>query len=109
VREPDGLALSSRNRYLSSAERRQALVLSRALDTVRQRVRAGRYSSQALIAEGRKLIGEEPEVRIDYFAVVNPDTLEDVSDVHRGALIAVAAWVGTTRLIDNLLLNPLQP
>lgn len=109
VREPDGLALSSRNRYLNAAERRQALVLSRAVNAVHQRVRTGEYSSPALIAEGRKVIGEEPEVRLDYFSVVNPDTLDDVPDVRQGALIAVAAWVGTTRLIDNLLLSPFQP
>ncbi|HVW76048.1 MAG TPA: pantoate--beta-alanine ligase [Alloacidobacterium sp.] len=104
VREADGLAMSSRNRYLSPKERRQALVLSRALNKVKEASAAGEISAQKLIAVAGGVFAEEPEVRIDYIAVVNPDTLEDISDTHNGALIAVAAFVGTTRLIDNLLL-----
>lgn len=106
VREADGLAMSSRNRYLSPKERRQALVLSRALNKVKEASAAGEISAQKLIAVAGGVFAEEPEVRIDYIAVVNPDTLEDISDTHNGALIAVAAFVGTTRLIDNLLLQP---
>ena len=104
VREPDGLAMSSRNRYLNETERRQALVLSRALNAVRRRVEAGEYSSRALLAEGLRVLHEEPAARLDYFSIVNPDTLEDLPDVKQGALIAVAAWIDATRLIDNLLL-----
>jgi pantoate--beta-alanine ligase len=104
VREPDGLAMSSRNRYLSEKERRQALVLHRALGQVEKRVAEGETSSQALIETARSVIASEPEVRVDYIAVVNPDTLEDVSDVRAGALLAVAAFVGATRLIDNALI-----
>jgi pantoate--beta-alanine ligase len=104
VREPDGLALSSRNRYLNQDERRQALVLSRALDRVRQMVEAGEYASQNLIARGLRIFAQEPAVRLDYFAIVNPETLLDVPDVRSGALVAVAAFVAGTRLIDNLLL-----
>jgi pantoate--beta-alanine ligase len=104
VREPDGLAMSSRNRYLNETERRQALVLSRALNAIRRRVEAGEYSSRALLAEGLRVFHEEPAARLDYFSIVNPDTLEDLPDVKQGALIAVAAWIDATRLIDNLLL-----
>jgi pantoate--beta-alanine ligase len=104
VREPDGLALSSRNSYLSAEQRRQALVLSRALLAVEREAKAGDHESGKLIAIALRILGEEPGVEVDYCRVVNPDTLEDVPDVGRGALVAVAARVGSTRLIDNLLL-----
>ena len=104
VRETDGLAMSSRNRYLSAKERQQALVLSRALSKVKEAVSAGETSSEKLIAVARSIFAEEPEVRIDYVAIVDPDTLEDIPDTRNGALVAVAAFVGNTRLIDNLLL-----
>lgn len=104
VREPDGLAMSSRNRYLSSQERQQALVLHRALDSVAQQVRAGITRSAALLDIAREVLAREPAVRLDYIAVVSPDTLEEIEDVRNGALLAVAAFVGATRLIDNLLL-----
>jgi pantoate--beta-alanine ligase len=103
VREPDGLALSSRNRNLSSEQRRQALVLSRALRAVEEQVRGGERDSAKLLAEALRTLHEELEVQVDYCRIVDPDTLEDVPDVRRGALVAVAARVGNTRLIDNLL------
>ena len=104
IRGPDGLALSSRNRYLSDAEQRSALVLWRSLNEVRQRIEAGEYASQSLIAAALRVLDQEPLVRLDYFAIVHPETLEDLPDVRQGGLAAVAAFVGTTRLIDNLLL-----
>lgn len=104
VREADGLAMSSRNRYLSEEERRQALVLSRALHRVERLATEGAASSTDLLAAASSVLAEEPAVRIDYINAVNPDTLEDIIDVRSGALIAVAAYVGTTRLIDNLLI-----
>ena len=103
VREADGLAMSSRNRYLSVKEREQALVLHRVLKAVEEKAAAGERSSSRLIEVARSVFTREPDVRVDYVAVVDPDTLEDVSDA-RGALVAVAAFVGTTRLIDNLVL-----
>lgn len=103
VREPDGLALSSRNRNLSGEQRRQALVLSRALRAVEEQVRGGEQDSATLLAEALRTLQQEPAVLVDYCRIVDPDTLEDVPDVHRGALVAVAARVGNTRLIDNLL------
>jgi pantoate--beta-alanine ligase len=103
VREPDGLALSSRNSYLSDEQRRQALVLYRALLTVQQQVESGEHDAGKLIAGALRILAEEPAVRVDYFSLVDPETLEDVLDVRPGAaLAAVAALVGTTRLIDNL-------
>jgi pantoate--beta-alanine ligase len=96
--------MSSRNRYLSPEERKQALVLSRAIKKMEQLMVRGERSSQKLIAGAREIFAEEPSVRIDYVSVVDPDTLEDVPDVRGTALAAVAAFVGNTRLIDNVLL-----
>jgi pantoate--beta-alanine ligase len=106
VREPDGLAMSSRNQYLSPEEHRRALVLSRALREVERLAAAGVTESSKLIAATEAVLAEEPEVRVDYCRVVSADTLEDVSDVSGGALVAIAAFVGTTRLIDNTLIPP---
>ena len=104
VREDDGLAMSSRNRYLSERERLQALVLRRALVQIEKRASEGEMSSRTLMEMARNVFASEPDVRIDYIAVVDPETLEDVPNVRDGALVAVAAFVGTTRLIDNILL-----
>jgi pantoate--beta-alanine ligase len=104
VREPDGLALSSRNAYLSSEERKQALVLSRAVRRVEALAAGGDKDSNTLIAAARAVFAEEPPVRIDYVELVNWDTLLPVSAAKPGTLFAVAAWVGTTRLIDNAVL-----
>jgi pantoate--beta-alanine ligase len=104
VREPDGLAMSSRNRNLNNEQRQQGLVLSRALRAVEAQVRQGERDAAPLLATLRRVFGEEPSVRVDYCRIVSPETLEDIADVSHGALVAVAAYVGTTRLIDNLLL-----
>jgi len=104
VREPDGLAMSSRNRYLSPEQRQSALVLNRALHRVEAKVAAGVIDAQPLIDAGLAVLAEEPEIRLDYFRIVDPDTLEDVPDVSAGALVAVAAFVGPARLIDNAVI-----
>jgi pantoate--beta-alanine ligase len=104
MREPDGLAMSSRNRNLNEQERRRALVLSRALSAVAKRFQGGETDSGKLIGEAQRILQEEPEVQLEYFSIVDPDTLEDVTDASPGSLVAVAARVGATRLIDNLLL-----
>jgi pantoate--beta-alanine ligase len=106
VREPDGLAMSSRNRYLSAAERSQALSLSRALHAAEIQVGSGEHRASALLQTMHVTLQEEPAIRADYIAVVDPDTLLPVEDVGAGALLAVAAYVGNTRLIDNVLLAP---
>ena len=105
VRDADGLALSSRNKYLSSAERRQALVLRRALMTMEDAIVAGERQSQSLTRRGLEVLVTEAEVRLDYLAVVDADTLEPLPAVSSGALVAIAAWVGNTRLIDNFIAN----
>ena len=105
VREPDGLALSSRNRYLSTAERAQALVLSRAVRQAESLASAGERRSSALIAATRRSFAAVPEVRIDYIAAVDWATLDPVAIAAPGTLFAVAASVGQTRLIDNTILN----
>ncbi len=106
VREKDGLAMSSRNAYLNPTERKQALVLNRALMRMQFEADAGERDTSKLIEAGKSVIAEEPGARLDYFAIVDPDTLEPASDISRGALVAVAAYVGATRLIDNILLAP---
>jgi pantoate--beta-alanine ligase len=105
VREQNGLAMSSRNRYLSAEERRQALVLYRSLTRVQMLADQGEKRASALIDEGKRVIAEEPAARFDYFEIVDPVTLDAVEDVSRGALVAVAGYVGTTRLIDNIMLH----
>lgn len=106
VREPDGLAMSSRNRYLSDDERHRALVLSRALHHIEQQVADGETSAAALIATGLRVLANQPSARLDYLRVVAPDTLQDVPDISKGALVAIAALIGATRLIDNILIPP---
>jgi pantoate--beta-alanine ligase len=105
VREPDGLALSSRNVYLSAEERRRALVLSRAVREVEGLVAAGERRAAALVMAGRAVLAEEPGVRVDYVEVVDWGTLLPVEVVGVGTLFAVAAWVGNTRLIDNAVIG----
>lgn len=105
VREPDGLAMSSRNRYLSPEDRQHALALSRSLRAVEEQVTAGVVDAAALIQAGLAVLAAEPGVRVDYFRIVAPDTLEDRPDVREGALVAVAAWVGPARLIDNVVVG----
>lgn len=106
VREPDGLAMSSRNRYLTPAERDRALVLSKALSAAQEGVRSGDTSAEALRQAMRKFFPGDPHLRLEYAEVVDPDTLLPLSDISGGALVAIAAWVGTTRLIDNVVLHP---
>jgi len=106
VREPDGLAMSSRNRYLSPAEHSRALILSRALTAAESLARTGEASAVTLRAAMLTVFATDPETRLDYAAIVDPDTLLPIANTSRGALLAVAAFIGNTRLIDNLLLPP---
>jgi pantoate--beta-alanine ligase len=105
VREKDGLAMSSRNAYLTPEQRQQGLVLHRALMRVQRLADQGERDAAKLADAGRQVIAEERGARLDYFAIVDAETLDPVADVARGALVAVAAYFGTTRLIDNLLLT----
>jgi pantoate--beta-alanine ligase len=106
VREPDGLAMSSRNAYLSAEERKRALALRRSLLRVEEAFRAGERNAGKLVAAATTVFAEEPQVRVDYFEVVDPDTLDPVAQIAKPTLVAVAAHVGSTRLIDNVVLNP---
>jgi pantoate--beta-alanine ligase len=103
VRDVDGLALSSRNRYLSATERRQALILHQALLQIEQLIADGERKSSVLVQYGTEILRSEPAIRVDYLAIVDANTLLPVTSVKKGCLVAVAAYVGSTRLIDNFL------
>jgi pantoate--beta-alanine ligase len=107
VREPDGLAMSSRNAYLSPQERKSALILHRALSEVKSRFDQGERNAANLIKTGKQLIAQEPAVRLDYFEIVDPATLDPIGELTKSVLVAVAAFVRNTRLIDNILLERL--
>jgi len=102
VRDTDGLALSSRNRFLSAAERRAAAAIPRALERARALVETGTCASETV---RQAMLWELVALKVDYAQVVHPETLEPVNNVCPRALIAIAAWAGETRLIDNLLIE----
>ena len=106
VREADGLAMSSRNTYLSGAEREAAGALYQALAEARGLAAAGTRDAGRLIAAAQKIISARPEARVDYISIVSPDTLEAVDPVDRPARMALAVKIGRTRLIDNMALWP---
>ena len=105
VRDADGLALSSRNAYLTPAQRGQALTLSRAVRHVESLVAQGERRASILIAAAQVVFATEPDVRIETIALVDAATLEPVDTAAPGTLFAVAAWLGSTRLIDNAILR----
>jgi pantoate--beta-alanine ligase len=105
VREPDGLALSSRNRYLSPEQRREALALSGALQAAHETWRAGERRAHGLEARIREVLAMSPGVRPEYIAITDSSTLTPVELVDSGTVIALAARVGSTRLIDNIILG----
>ncbi len=105
VREADGLAMSSRNAYLSGAERPAALCLSKALHAAAAQVQRGETDGLRILAAARRVITDEPLARLDYAALVDPDTLEEIVTVRTPALLALAVHIGKTRLIDNCVLS----
>jgi pantoate--beta-alanine ligase len=105
VRERDGLAMSSRNRYLDAEQRRQALALYRALTRIQMEADQGESNAAKLIESGKSVIAEEPQVRLDYLEIVDRESLDPVANISRGALVTIAAYVGPTRLIDNIVLQ----
>ena len=105
VRDPDGLAISSRNAYLSPSERAQAPTLSRAIRRVESLIAQGERRAAALIVAAREVFAAEPAIRIDYIALVDWSTLLPVDTAIPGALFAVATYIGSTRLIDNTILS----
>ncbi|MBN2020681.1 MAG: pantoate--beta-alanine ligase [Sedimentisphaerales bacterium] len=106
VRAADGLALSSRNRYLSTQQRRDATCIYRSLAAAREMIKAGVKAPKTIAGRMRKILEKAGSLTgVDYISVVNPDTLEEMKHVEGKVLIAVAARIGSTRLIDNLIVD----
>jgi len=105
VREADGLALSSRNAYLSPEERKAALALSTGLRWAEKAVAAGERDAARLVAGVRTVLEAEPLARVDYVEAVDPGTLEPVAEIRGEVLLALAVFIGATRLIDNVRLR----
>ena len=104
VRHPDGLAMSSRNTYLSSTERAAATVVYRGLQAARQAIAAGERDVATIKRELEGIIGAEPLARLDYLAIASPEDLSPLELVAPTTLVALAVWIGRTRLIDNILI-----
>ena len=109
VREPDGLALSSRNQMLAPDERRRATALYRALCAARERICGGERDPQVVLNAMRAIIDQAGPARIEYVSVVDPDSMQPVDRIERAVLVALAVRIGPTRLIDNLLVDPGRP
>lgn len=105
VREPDGLALSSRNSYLNSNERKAATVLSKALKSAAREIESGEYNAVRLLVNVRNLIESEKLATLDYAELVDAETLEPASRLRKSCLLLLAVMIGTTRLIDNALIE----
>ena len=101
----DGLALSSRNAYLNPEQRKSALVLHRALAQVETVFKRGERNAARLVAAAQEVFSAEPLARLDYIDIVDPETLEPLAEISKTSLVAVAAFLGTTRLIDNVVLR----
>ena len=106
IREKDGLAISSRNRYLSAQERQAAVVLFRTLNWAIQQVDRGERKVKVLVNEMKKKIKAEPLAHLDYVSIVDPNDLKPILRLNRTALLALAVFIGKTRLIDNTILLP---
>ncbi|HAH43273.1 pantoate--beta-alanine ligase [Gimesia sp.] len=106
IRDSDGLALSSRNAYLSKEEREAGLSLSRALRLAEERIAAGETDLASIKSAMQQLLKSTPLLKLDYATIADPTTLEDISSVQSEMVALIAAWVGATRLIDNCRLNP---
>jgi pantoate--beta-alanine ligase len=105
VRDPDGLALSSRNVYLDAAERREALLLHAALTQAQSVIAAGERRPATVLAAAREVLARGSRLRLDYMELVDTETLRPIATIEGRLLLAVAAFVGSTRLIDNLVLD----
>jgi pantoate--beta-alanine ligase len=105
VRERDGLAMSSRNGYLNTAERRAALCLSRSLHAAECLARGGEKRAAVILDRVRREIGAEPLARLEYARLCDPETLTEIAELRGGALLALAVWIGKARLIDNIVLH----
>lgn len=109
VREADGLACSSRNQYLSAAERQQATLLYQGLQAAKAAFGRGERQAQVLIATVKDILSQVPTIQVQYVELVHPETLQPVEQIETVGLLAIAAYLGKTRLIDNILLRSRQP
>lgn len=109
VREPDGLAMSSRNQYLTGAERAAATILNRALMKVEHAFRQGERRAEQLRHSIRQTIASEPLARLDYASIADATTLDELDTLDRPALVSLAVFIGKTRLIDNVILTATNP
>jgi pantoate--beta-alanine ligase len=107
IREKDGLAMSSRNVYLNDKERRDALVLYQALNLAKDLIKSGITDTDKIIKKMRKLINKKENAKIDYISIVDMDDLNPIKKISNKCLIALAVWIGKTRLIDNTIINKL--
>ncbi len=105
VREKDGLAMSSRNSYLSSGERQEALVLHQSLNIAKEMIRDGERKCESIIKTVQDHLKTKKHIRIDYIEIVHPETLESLENIEKHTLITLAAYVGKTRLIDNTIIK----
>ncbi|MCM8787097.1 MAG: pantoate--beta-alanine ligase [Candidatus Omnitrophica bacterium] len=103
IREPDGLAFSSRNMYLDKIERKQATILFKALTLAKQLIKGGIKDSNIIIKKMKKLILSQDFAKIDYIKIVDPKTLRDVEKIEKKVVVALAVFIGKTRLIDNII------
>jgi pantoate--beta-alanine ligase len=105
VREADGLAMSSRNAYLNSEERKTALVLYRSLKAAEKLIEQGERNSSAIAHEMKKIISQEPSAKIDYISLTDNKNLQELAIIKKEVLIALAVHIGKTRLIDNIVIQ----
>ena len=105
IRDKEGLALSSRNAYLSETEKKDAICLYKALTKAQTMANAGAKNAKEILGEMEKIINNCKSAKIDYISIVNPETLEAVPEVQHGDVAALAVWMGKTRLIDNIILT----
>ncbi len=105
IREPDGLAISSRNQYLTGQQRKDATLIYKSLQKCRETIEAGVTNNEEIIDQMRKILNQIPSAKIEYISIVNAETLENLDQVAGKILAAVAVKIGSTRLIDNILMD----
>jgi pantoate--beta-alanine ligase len=105
IREPDGLAVSSRNQYLASQQRKDAILIYKSLQKCREMIEAGITINKEIIDQMRKILNQMPSAKIEYISIVNAETLESINQVAGKVLAAVVVKIGSTRLIDNILVD----
>ncbi len=105
IREPDGLAVSSRNQYLTEQQRKDATLIFKSLQKCREMIEAGVTDTKEIIGQMRKILNQIPSAKIEYISIVNAETLESIDQVSGKILAAVAVKIGSTRLIDNILVD----